>query len=106
VPPAGLSIEDAARDTWERGYADALIVSGAATGAPASQSDVQRVKAAVADAFILIGSGLTAENAPALLQSADGAIVGSSLKIDGHAESRVSLDRVQRLVDVVRSIRT
>jgi hypothetical protein len=106
VPPAGLSIEDAARDTWERGYADALIVSGAATGAPASQSDVQHVKAAVADAFILIGSGLTTENAPALLQSADGAIVGSSLKIDGHAESRVSLDRVQRLVDVVRSIRT
>lgn len=106
VPPPGIDIEDAARDTWERGHADALIVSGAATGAPTSAADVQRVKAAVPDALVLIGSGLTAENAVTLLQSADGAIVGSSLKVDGRAESRVSLDRVQRLVAAVALIRS
>lgn len=106
APPAGLAIEDAARDTWARGHADALIVSGTATGTPASASDVQRVKAAVTDAFVLIGSGLTAENAPILLQHADGAIVGSSLKVDGCAESRVSLERVRRLVDAVAALRS
>jgi hypothetical protein len=104
--PAGLLIEDAARDSWERGAADALIVSGAATGAPTSASDVRRVKSAVPDAFVLIGSGLTAENAVSLLPSADGAIVGSSLKSDGRAESRVSLERVQRLVAAVALVRS
>lgn len=106
TPPAGLAIEDAARDTWARGHADALIVSGAATGSAASASDVQRVKSAVAGALVLIGSGLTAGNAATLLQNADGAIVGSSLKVDGNAESRVSLERVQLLFDAVASLRS
>ncbi|MGQ0814506.1 MAG: BtpA/SgcQ family protein [Gemmatimonadota bacterium] len=101
IAPVGVSIEDAARDSWERGHADALIVSGSGTGMPTALADVERVKAAVPDASVFVGSGLTAENARALLRHADGAIVGSSLKMDGRAQSPVSRERVRSLLDVV-----
>jgi membrane complex biogenesis BtpA family protein len=98
--PPGLSIADAARDTWERALADALIVSGSGTGIATNAADIERVKHAVPESGVLIGSGLTAQNANALLLLADGAIVGSSLKSDGRAESPVSLERVTRLVEI------
>jgi hypothetical protein len=104
TPPAGLTIEDAALDTWERGHADALIISGSGTGRPASADDVARVRAAVAEAFILIGSGLTVENAPLFLRHADGAIVGSAFKENGDPELPVSVERVRRLVDAARQL--
>jgi membrane complex biogenesis BtpA family protein len=106
TPPAGLNIEEAARDTWERGLADALIVSGTGTGVETSRSDIERVKSAVPDSTVLIGSGLTAQNAATLLRLADGAIVGSALKTNGRAGSPVSLERVQHLVGVVADFRT
>jgi membrane complex biogenesis BtpA family protein len=97
TPPAGLTIEDAARDTWERGHADGLIVTGSGTGHATSPEDVRRVKTAVPEAPVLIGSGLTLENAAAVLEYADGAIVGTSLKENGV----VSTDRVRKMVEVV-----
>jgi membrane complex biogenesis BtpA family protein len=100
VAPAGLTIEDAARDTWERGLADALIVSGAGTGIATEAADVARAKRAVPESTVLVGSGLTAQNAPELLRLADGAIVGSWIKCDGHADSPVSVERVQQIVEI------
>lgn len=102
TPPAGLTIEDAARDTWERGQADALIVSGSGTGLPASVADVERVRKAVPGARVVVGSGVTIENVTELFRFADGAIVGSSLKPDGRADLPVDVDRVRRLMGVVR----
>src|SRR5579863_7835019 len=46
VPLGDWSLEDAAKDTLERGLADALIISGVGTGAPADPADVQRVRVA------------------------------------------------------------
>ena len=90
--------EHSARDLRERGLADALIISGSETGAPA---DVQRLSAtrAAIDAPILIGSGLTAENA-VNYADADGAIVGTSLKHEG----RVDPLRVQRVVRAFKAL--
>lgn len=102
TPPAGLSLEDAARDTWERGHADALIVSGSGTGRPTSAADVERVKAAVPDAKVIVGSGVTAENVTELFRYADGAIVGTSLKPGGRPEKPVAAELVKRLIDVVQ----
>lgn len=104
TPPAGLTIEDAARDTWHRGLADALIVSGAGTGLPARSEDAERARRAVPEASILIGSGLTEENAPELLRYADGAIVGSAFKESGLADSPVLVGRVRQLIDVVAAL--
>jgi membrane complex biogenesis BtpA family protein len=102
TPPAGLTAADAARDTWERGGADALIVSGAATGAATPLERVREVKAAVPDAPVLIGSGLSPANAKDLLAVADGAIVGSAVQQDGRAGGAVDAARVRALLDAVR----
>ncbi|MEX0891975.1 MAG: BtpA/SgcQ family protein [Gemmatimonadota bacterium] len=105
VPPHGLSVERAAADAWERGRADALVVSGEATGAATDTESLRAARAAVPEAPLLVGSGLGPENAAALLPLADGAIVGSALQRDGRAGGPVEADRVRRLVEVVRAVR-
>ncbi|HSJ07104.1 MAG TPA: BtpA/SgcQ family protein [Longimicrobiales bacterium] len=103
VVPAGLDAADAARDTWERGRADALIVSGPATGHAVPTPRLVAVRAAVPDAPLLIGSGLDEGNAGDLAPLADGAIVGSAFQRDGRAGGGVDPDRVRRLVRVIRA---
>lgn len=102
TPPPGLTIEDAARDTFERGGAHALVVSGAATGAPVDAALLARVRKAVPAAPLLIGSGVTPANAAELLAGADGAIVGSSIKVDGLAANPIDPARAAALVAAVR----
>ena len=84
--------EHSARDLRERGLADAIIISGQETGLPADARRLAHVRQSV-DAPILIGSGVTAENAKDYAE-ADGAIVGTSLKSDG----RIDGARVERVV--------
>lgn len=71
-PLENVPLEIAARDTVERGLADALIVSGTGTGQATSLDDVKRVRSASPQVPILIGSGATAANAASYLQFADG----------------------------------
>ena len=105
VPPAGLTLDAAARDTWERGAADALIVSGVATGAATDITDARVVKEALPEAEVWIGSGVTADNVAQLLQVADGAIVGSAFQDGQRAGRRVVVDQVRRLVEAARHAR-
>jgi membrane complex biogenesis BtpA family protein len=70
----------AAEETAYRGQADMLIVSGATTGRAAALDDLARVRNAVPDRPLLVGSGLTVDTVAGFLAVADGAIVGSSLK--------------------------
>ncbi len=84
--------------------ADALIVSGKMTGSAPDIEDVHQAKR-LATRPILLGSGTTAETIATYLQSADGVIVGTSLKVDGVMENRVDVNRVRRFVDAVRSVR-
>jgi uncharacterized protein len=104
VEPAGLDIADAARDTWHRGLADALIVSGAATGEPTDAARLQGVRAALPHAPLLVGSGMTPDNAAALFGLCDGAIVGSAFQQDGRAGNPVEAGRVRRLMDVIGAL--
>jgi len=83
TPPTGITITLSAADTYRRGGADALIVSGTVTGAPADLEQFARVRAAVPEARILAGSGASAGTIGAILEHADGAIVGTSIKVDG-----------------------
>ena len=96
-PLANLPLEIAARDTIERGLADALIVSGTGTGQTTSLADVKRVRSACAQASILIGSGATAAEAASYLQFADGLIVGTWVKRAGKLSNPVDCNRVAAL---------
>ena len=97
VPIGDLGIAEAARDTFQRGLADALIVSGVATGEPTGVEDLGKVKGACPTAPLLVGSGARVSNARELLEYADGLIVASSLKVDGILSNPVDVDRVREL---------
>ncbi len=101
TPPPGIDLEQAARDAWDRGLADGLVVSGLATGAATDLDRVGRVKAAVPDAPVWIGSGLTPELAASQLAAADGAIVGTTLMHGGTAGAGVDPARVAVLMQAV-----
>jgi membrane complex biogenesis BtpA family protein len=103
VPLGDFTIEDSAHDTLERGAADALIISGTGTGVAANIDDVERVRRACPHAKILLGSGVTLENASEFFQFADGAIVGTSLKVGGKLFNPVDPKRVAALVKAVRT---
>jgi membrane complex biogenesis BtpA family protein len=80
--------------------ADVLIATGQRTGDAALADELRVIKEA-ASLPVVVGSGLTAENAREILGVADGAIVASSLKEDGNWWSPVSAERVKRLMEVV-----
>lgn len=100
VPPPGLTIEQAAVDTWERAGASALVISGAGTGRPVDTGDLERVRAAVPGAHLVVGSGATVDTLPLLAALADSVIVGSALKRGGDVLGPVEPDRA---ADVVRA---
>lgn len=104
VPLGAVTLEQAARSTAYRGLADAIIVTGEETGAPTSAEDLRRAREAVPDRPILIGSGLSESNLPTLLPLADGAIIGSALKLGGVAENPVDPERVRRMVALTRGV--
>ena len=105
TPLGGGSIADAAEETFGRGGADALIVSGRATGAACAKEDLVAVKERVPLAPLLVGSGLTVENAAKLGPLINGAIVGTALKRDGDVAAPVELERVARLRDALNAVR-
>ncbi len=81
--------------------ADAVIVTSDQTGIGPAPDDLLAARAGGLP--ILIGSGLTPENAPRLMPLADGAIVGTSLRSGPEATDRVVAAQVTRLVAAVRS---
>ncbi|MBL8857570.1 MAG: BtpA/SgcQ family protein [Planctomycetes bacterium] len=104
-PLAHEKIEECAADTVLRGLADAVIVSGAATGSAPEPARVAAVRSVLARTPIYLGSGVNESNAAALLAAADGAIVGTALKHDGRVEEPVDVDRVKRLRRVFDALR-
>lgn len=94
-------LEAEVRELVERCGADALIVSGPATGAAVDSERLRAVKAAAGEAPVLVGSGVTAERAPTLLSMADGLIVGTHVKHDEAVNEAVDVARVRRLMERV-----
>lgn len=103
APPPGTAVEDAAADAWHRGLADALVVSGVATGAPTDPGLARRVQAAVPEAPVILGSGVRPETVAALLDVAQGVIVGTALAKEGVAGTGVDPEAVRRMVEAARA---
>lgn len=95
TPPPGSVLETAARDTWHRGMADGLILTGSETGTRVDSADIARVREALPpEGKIWVGSGATPDTVGELLQAADGIIVGSALQEGGRAGGGVVAARV------------
>lgn len=84
--------------------ADALVVSGGATGEAADPADLAAVLAAC-DLPVLVGSGVTVANLEHYA-AADAVIVGSSLKADGDWRGPLAGDRVEALLARARTLRS
>ena len=97
TPLGRADVAEAAADTARRGLADALIITGAATGAAPHAQELRRVREAAPSTPVLIGSGLTESNVGELLAGAAGAIVGTFFKQDGDVRKPVDGMRVSRL---------
>ena len=104
VPLGPVDLGQIARETAQRGLADGLIVSGAATGEETASSDVSVVRLAVPDSLVLVGSGVTEENISRVIEHSDGAIIGTSLKEGGIVTNRVEPERVRRMADIFQSL--
>ncbi len=81
--------------------ADAVVVTGQLTGNAPVLGHLAEAQAAAGGHPILIGSGLTAENAAEILAYADGAIVGTGIMSNGHMDR----DRAGKLMTVVERLR-
>ncbi|MEM1945411.1 MAG: BtpA/SgcQ family protein [Candidatus Caldarchaeum sp.] len=84
--------------------ADAIVVSGSRTGAETPVERVYEVKR-WASKPVIVGSGLNPWNAEKLLSLADGAIVGTYFKAGGKLSNPVDIDRVKKLMTLVKRLR-
>ena len=81
--------------------ADGFIVTGLSTGKPTELDDVKAVRSAT-KLPVLVGSGVTPDNAGKLSDHADALIVGSWIKVDGFWKNAVDASRAKQMVDSLR----
>lgn len=104
LPFPGLDLET--HIEWTNFYlADALIVSGRMTGDAPPLEKVRRAKELSRGRPILMGSGTAPENIADFLRYADGAIVGTSIKVDGQGENPVDPKRLEAYLAAVDGAR-
>lgn len=96
--PLAAEVEEAVG----RGLADAIVVTGSATGRPPTPERLRRAAGAAGEAPVLAGSGVTAESAEELLAHARGVVVGTALEEGGRTGAPVSEERVRAFVAAVR----
>lgn len=101
-PLSARDLAQAAEETAYRGRADALIISGPTTGRPAGLEDLRVARHSVPDKPLYVGSGADASSISTLLDIADGAIVGSSLKRGGRTTDPLDPQRVEAFIRAAR----
>ncbi len=99
------SIADRARGAAFLGV-DALLISGPAAGVPFEMSDLRAAKEAVPETPVLANTGVQAEHLGEIFRVADGAVVGTSLKIDGITWNPVDPARARRLMEAALAARS
>ncbi|MCW1920678.1 BtpA/SgcQ family protein [Rhodobacter sp. KR11] len=98
-------LADRARSAVFSSVPDAVLVSGAITGEAARMEDLEAVKRALPETPVLANTGVKHATVADVLAVADGCIVGSALKVDGHTWNAVDPDRAMDFMARVRSLR-
>jgi membrane complex biogenesis BtpA family protein len=102
---ADRDLESIAKTTVFNNRPDALCVSGITAGAATDTQMLKRVKDAVPNTVVLANTGVRYENVEQQLSIADGAVVGTTFKVDGVFENAVDEERVKKFMDKVKSFR-
>ncbi len=90
-------------------HCEAIVTTGSGTGIETPFNKLKNYRKEIDKIQrgfpLIVGAGLTADNAYEQLMVVDGAIVGSFLKYDGNTENKIERERVQELMDVVKEVR-
>jgi membrane complex biogenesis BtpA family protein len=110
VPEAAVylqhrDITQIAKSTVFNHRPDALCVSGLTAGAETDAQVLKQVKDTVPDTVVFANTGVRLTNVEDQLKFADGAVVGTTFKIDGKFENHVDQARVKEFMDKVKSFR-
>jgi uncharacterized protein len=105
APVAARNLEDEVEEIVSRGGADAVIVTGTATGKQTASEDLKIAKHAAGSVPVFAGSGVNVQNVATVLEIADGVIVGTALKHNGVTSNAVDRERVRAFVQVVRRLK-
>lgn len=100
----GRPISDRARAAVALGV-DGLLVSGGYIGVAPDQATMTTVKEAAPGVPLLATSGVVPETIDQVLSVADGAIVGSALRLEGSVWNPVDPDRARQMVELVAEAR-
>jgi uncharacterized protein len=102
---ADRSIEEIAKTTVFNNLPDVLCVSGLTAGTETDTQILIQVKRVVPETAVFCNTGCRLNNIERQLSVADGAVVGTTFKVDGKFENLVDRARVKEFMDVVKKYR-
>ena len=85
--------------------AEAVVVTGAGTGVETPLGKIERFREVLGRYPLVVGAGLTADNAFKQLCISDGAIVGSFFKNDKDTRNPIDRGKIREFISVVREAR-
>ncbi len=103
-PLSQRPISESAHDAEHRGLADAILVTGIATGAETKVDDVKEVKEAVDYTPVFVASGVDDKNLSAYKDIADGAILGTHIKVNDDTEAPIDPIKLQGFMEAARKV--
>ncbi len=98
-------LPDRARSAVFSSIPDAVLVSGQITGEAAALSDLEAVKKVLPTTPVLANTGVKHDTIADVLRVADGCIVGSALKFDGHTWNAIDPARADDFMTRARAAR-
>lgn len=102
-PVKGSYLETDLRLGMQR--AEAIVVTGAGTGKETPFDKIKRFKEIMGNHPLVVGAGLTPDNAYEQLCISNGAIVGTSLKIEDNTYNPMDRQRIRDFMSVVKEAR-
>lgn len=94
-------VEYSAEDAYERGLADAIIITGRKTGGETDPADVIRVRKALPELPLIVGSGVSVENVEKYLDYVNAIIIASSLNFNGNVEEVIDESRLKTFMSKI-----
>ncbi|NLZ75399.1 MAG: BtpA/SgcQ family protein [Erysipelotrichia bacterium] len=110
VPEAAAYLGDRdlisiAKSTVFNNKPDALLISGLTAGSETNTEFLKEVAEAVPNQVVFANTGVNPRNVVEQLSFTDGAVVGTTFKVDGIFENHVDLERVKEFMSIVKNFR-
>ncbi len=102
-PLPSSNLENELREGIQR--AEAIVVTGQGTGKETSLDKIKYFRQIIGNHPLIVGAGVNLKNAYEQLKIADGAIVGTSLKVKNNTKNKVDRLKVRDLMTIVKEVR-